>query len=113
VTFYGKEILAPRNKGGKRWWTDQPENARSILAQQAHAIEMELISQIYDVLEGRPEDATIMLNQFDGVSVRYDKQLKGSWRNLHDQVIDAVNVRAEELQIPTSLEAAVPSSYPQ
>ena len=113
VTFYGKEILAPKNEGGRRWWTDQPENARSILAQQAHAIEMELITQIYDVLEDRPDDATIMLNQFDGVSVRYDKRLKGSWRNLHDQVIDAVNVRGEELQIPTSLEAAVPSSYPQ
>lgn len=96
TTIYGRRIKiawAP--------WPERMDVARSILAQQAQALELHLIHPIYELAK-TTNQFHVMLYQFDGVTIRYRD--KRTAKSRHARITNAVDRRARELGIPTNLE---------
>lgn len=76
-------------------------SVESVLAQQAQAVELKIISTLFHLASGN-DDFTIQLYQFDGVSIRFhntNKQME-----YIERMKDAVKSISESLGIPIYLE---------
>jgi len=72
---------------------------RSVLAQQAQAVELKLIVPIYELAKDT-RDFRVMLHQHDGVSIHFQRR-REMWQR---RINEAVDQRAKELGIETRLE---------
>jgi hypothetical protein len=79
---------------------EQRKQARSILAQQAQAVELMLIHPIYE-LARTTEAFRVALYVYDGVYIHYERGFSQKW---HEEILAAVQFRARELDVPTRLQ---------
>ena len=76
--------------------------ARSVLAQEAQAAELDLMLPIYELAQAHTARFGVVLYQFDGVHVKYrDKAAAGTYDR---RIKEAVAKKAENLDIITELE---------
>ena len=98
TTALGKVIPIPYGSGDPVEWV---AGARSILAQQAQALELQLVHPVYE-LARTTRAFDVMLYQFDGFTVRYrDRRNCALW---HRTILEAVERRARSLGVHTRLE---------
>ena len=86
---------------------ETPEKgARSVLSQQAQAVELHLVFPVIELARGRgARDFQVVLWQHDGFSVRFSDQTKRDrWTR---RIVEAVQQRANQLEVPTRLEYEV------
>jgi hypothetical protein len=96
TTIFGKELSVQPGKH-----KDRSKDVRSILAQEAQAIEMYLLLPIVD-LANSTDDFTITVWQHDGFSVNFNREAKRE-RNIR-KMQELVKERADKLGIITHLE---------
>ena len=95
-TSLGRDIRIPYGT-----WQERAAYARSILAQQAQAIELQLIHPVYE-LAATTDQFTVMLYQFDGITVSFrDERSAAYW---HGRIVGAVADAAESLGVLTRFE---------
>lgn len=104
-TSLGKTIPIPYGSGRPAEWV---AGARSILAQQAQAVELQLVHPVY-VLARTTKAFDIMLYQFDGFTVKYrDKRNCALW---HQRILAEVDRHAANLGVHTRLEHEPGASF--
>ena len=95
------EALMAADKAAGTKLKGRSARARSVMALSVQQKELELLLPVYKLLEDN-EEVTIMLYQFDGITVRYkNEKTRGIWE---DKIKEAVKLKAEELGILTRLE---------
>jgi hypothetical protein len=104
-TIFGKELVVTGgfNKKGKPD-LDRRASLRSILAEEAQAIELYIMLPVLDLAKST-NNFLITLWQHDGFSVNFtDKTKKDIWLK---RIVNSINQRASELGIVTQLESAL------
>ena len=102
-TVFGKRLPIPFGSYERR-----REAARKALAQQAQAVELLLLMPVYE-LASETDQFTVMLYQFDGVTVKYrDRRTCAYW---HERITSAVADAAERERVQTRLEWEVGAAF--
>ena len=102
-TVFGKRLPIPVGSYERR-----REAARKALAQQAQAVELLLLMPVYE-LASETDQFTVMLYQFDGVTVKYrDRRTCAYW---HERITSAVADAAERVRVQTRLEWEVGAAF--